>query len=231
MRRLVIQAVVAVVAFVYGIAVMKAHVFPYPVLQAVDDYLFPPGPPPQTQKWYGFRTGIFKEFPVKADVLMVGDSLTEVAPWTAMFPDIKIGNQGIGWGTTRQLKQRLDLVEAEQPKKVFLLVGINDVLQGVPLDETIANYSQSVETIATYAKVYVQSTMLTTEPRLNEEVSKINEQLSAYCQSSGKCTFINLNVALAPNGMLEPEFAYDTLHPNALGYKAWQGAIRSYVEN
>ena len=45
------------------------------------------------------RAPILAAFPPKGRIAMVGDSLTEFAPWSGMFPDEDIANYGISGDT------------------------------------------------------------------------------------------------------------------------------------
>src|SRR5207248_5674447 len=138
---------------------------------------------------YVFWTNFRRRFPSKtANVVMLGDSLTEQANWSALFPDVDIDNQGIRGDSTEGALRRLDILHHANPRIVFMLFGINDIRRHISTETTLANYAKLVDA-AKPAKVYVQSTLLTTNAREHASVLAINEGLRALCQPV-RCTYI-----------------------------------------
>ena len=62
--------------------------------------------------------------------LFLGDSLTEYGNWRELFPGLDIKNRGIAGDTTDGVLHRLDGITALSPDKIFLMIGINDLLMG-----------------------------------------------------------------------------------------------------
>jgi hypothetical protein len=59
----------------------------------------PQNVPVVTLSSYDMRAPILAAFPPKGQIVMVGDSLTEFAPWNGMFPNEEIANYGISGDT------------------------------------------------------------------------------------------------------------------------------------
>ena len=63
---------------------------------------------------------------LQGGVLFLGDSITEGAPLTTMFPGLNLRNQGISWDTSDGVLLRLNQVTRHAPDRIFLLIGTND---------------------------------------------------------------------------------------------------------
>nr|CAC9119752.1 GDSL-like Lipase/Acylhydrolase [Citrobacter werkmanii] len=69
----------------------------------------------------------YETFPGSYDIVMLGDSITERGHWQDMFPDVRIGNRGIGGDDTNGILERIATIKATGAKQVFLMVGTNDI--------------------------------------------------------------------------------------------------------
>jgi hypothetical protein len=74
---------------------------------------------------------LFKSSKASAEIVMLGDSLTEGGLWSEYFPNVKMLNRGLASDTTLGAFGRLDEVINRGPKTVFLMIGINNCLIGL----------------------------------------------------------------------------------------------------
>lgn len=180
---------------------------------------------------YSLSLDIMRAFPAKADVVMLGDSITANADWSAMFPCVRIANRGIPADNTLGMRERLDTILSTEANLAFIMAGVNDLaLSDDTPDQVFARYSDIIDTLDQSMEVVVQSTLLNGSKRehLNGEIRKLNARLQEKC-NSGDCTFVDLNRALAPDGVLKPAFTPDDLHLNGAGYRVWRSAIEPHV--
>ena len=211
----------------YGFFLHRNHLFPYALLRPVSvDKTIDPWQSPSFQTRYG----VISAFPVRADVVMVGDSLTEAADWHAIFPGVDVTNQGISADTTVGLLDRLDLVNRAKPRLIALMFGVNDLQRGQPVAEVYARYAKAIGELAAPGRcIIVQSTLLTRRgAELNAAISDLNGRLSAGC-AGGKCDFVDLNALLAPNGELPVEATVDGIHLTSRGYILWRDALLPHL--
>jgi len=162
-----------------------------------------------------------------ADVVMLGDSLTEGGgDWRELFPDFVVKNRGIGSDTTEGVLGRLDEVIGRKPKVVVVLIGINDVLRGVDPAKIIFRIEEILRRLkASGTAPIMQSILLTTyEPATNAIIASVNAEIAAWCAEE-KITFLNLNVVLSPSGMLDPAISTDGIHLNSTGYLKWSAVL------
>ncbi|MDE6007759.1 MAG: sialate O-acetylesterase, partial [Muribaculaceae bacterium] len=138
------------------------------------------------------------------------------------------------------VKERLSQVTSGNTKKIFLLIGINDISHNLSVDEIAKRYDSLVKEIKEQTpstKLYIQSIM----PINNDYgryknlqgkesiVIKVNERLKSIADENN-ATFIDLFPALSDReGKLKKEYTNDGLHLLGNGYKAWANHIKEYV--
>jgi GDSL-like Lipase/Acylhydrolase family len=178
---------------------------------------------------YRARLAFFRQTKGQADVVMLGDSLTEGVDWQEFFPDVQILNRGIAGDTSAGVLIRLDEVIGRRPKTVFLMIGINDLHMGVPISAISANIRLIVGALEQHQiRVVLQKTLYATatyRPQLNSTVDELNNAVSDLCRPP-RVLCLNLNQILGEDGALSASFAVDGLHLNAAGYLAWKNAIK-----
>ena len=226
---LLILLVVALTSFTWGVMTMYRKVFPYELVRSAAFAVLgsrASAPKP--------RISFFEEFVTKADVVMIGDSITREALWNEVFPDVRIANRGVGRDKADDILKRLDSIFAVEPKKAFLMVGINDIYSGYDVGEIVENYNNVIMRLQNRGiVVYIQSTLECSKSTCGKRLSKVrelNEELRKYA-STNNVEYIDINNGLSSetDGLL-PEYTYDGIHLNGKGYLVWSRAIRPYIE-
>jgi lysophospholipase L1-like esterase len=186
--------------------------------------------------YYKTRLSIFKESEEK-DVIFLGDSLTDYNEWAESFPEVIIGNQGIGDDTTSGVLYRLKETTNLKPSKLFIMIGINDLINGVSRDDILKNYTSIIEEIkkdTPNTEVYIQSLLPTNSGLTYKDVNKddilwLNDNLRKLAAESGY-TYINLYSLFGDgNDELSEEWTVDGIHLNGPGYGVWEKDLEDYV--
>jgi hypothetical protein len=92
--------------------------------------------------------------------LLLGDSISLWFPPELLPPDTVWLNQGISGETSRGLLKRLNIVDQTKPQKIFIMIGINDLLQGMKDDSVVANHLliiRYLRKVHPQSKIIVQS--------------------------------------------------------------------------
>ena len=167
----------------------------------------------------------------KGGIILLGDSLTEIGPWSELLPGTHIRNRGICGDTTRGLLHRLEEILDAQPEKIFLLVGINDLKAHVPPDEIAQNYARILDRLQAgcpNTTIYVQSVLPTHNDLFAvnyEDVEKLNERISAFAHSR-KLPYLDLYPHFTIHGnQPDPAYFTDGLHLTAKGYLQWASLL------
>src|SRR5438105_5617872 len=83
---------------------------------------------PRKLSYHEYRRGLFALSKIEAaSIVMLGDSLTEGAPWRELTGCADLVNRGIGGDTTSGVLARLDEVLKLKPRAIFLMIGVNDI--------------------------------------------------------------------------------------------------------
>jgi lysophospholipase L1-like esterase len=169
------------------------------------------------------------------DIIMLGDSITEGGNWAKLLKGHDVANYGIGGDTTTGILYRLPDVYMAHPRKVFLMIGTNDIgsyllraYDNNNVEEVFEKYKKIIEALCEAGiEVVVQSTLNVTEKhteRRNNEINKLNVLLQTYCMEQN-IKYLDVNSVLSNNGVLQKQYTVDGLHLNGKGYDIWRRII------
>lgn len=186
------------------------------------------------------RTNLFASVEVPENsIVFIGDSITQRGLWNELFPDAKVINRGINSDTTEGVKNRLDEIISDSPKKVFLMVGVNDLYAGLTTDEIVTNYEEILNKFksgSSETEVFVQSILplnyemyYAGDKIKNETIQVLNVQLKELSVKFGY-NYIDLYSIFEENGQLNRKLSYDGIHLNGDGYELWEEFIQRYIE-
>jgi len=180
----------------------------------------------ESNTFYKAKSEQFLKFKGQANIVMLGNSLTELVHWSELLNRNDVVNRGIGGDITEGMLNRLESVVQVKPKICFFLGGMNDFINRVSYNKTVENIKTIVKTLQEHdIKVVIQSVLYAGElfkdyERVNILVPIINEELKKFAQEND-AVFIELNDSLSINSILKKEYTYDGLHLNSEGYKKW----------
>jgi lysophospholipase L1-like esterase len=230
--RVALLLILIVVGWGYGLAVGHYQWPPFSLIRSAYKTVRPSVPTVPLSA-YEMRAPILAAFPPKGRIAMVGDSLTEFAPWSGMFPDEDIANYGISGDTVDGVLARAPSILASRAKKVLVMIGINDLRNGQSVSSIIPTYRRLVEALGgDGAQVLVESTLCTSASDLNMRVSELNAQLRTFCTANPqRCEFIEVIDTVCPHdqSLADSSFTADGLHLSPLGYERWRNAIAQHV--
>jgi hypothetical protein len=175
------------------------------------------------------RAMLHQSFARKSDIVMVGDSLTAGVDWQDLFPQVVVANRGIGGETTADILRRIPSIKAVEAKRSFVMAGINDIGEGVPVDAIFNNYVQIIEQLRDAgSEVVVQSTVECARSTCGaariEAVRDLNRRLRDYAKSMG-LGWLDVNDGIVGDAGLQPGFSTDGIHLNVNGYRHWRDKL------
>jgi hypothetical protein len=97
--------------------------------------------PVVTFSYCDMRAPNLAAFPQKGQIAMVGDSLSELAPWNGMFPNEEIANYGISGDTVEGVLARVPCILASHASKLFVMIGINNLRAVGEFDHSVISHS------------------------------------------------------------------------------------------
>lgn len=192
--------------------------------------------------YYARRATLFDELPIdKKDIVMLGNSLTDGCEFNELLGNRHIKNRGIVGDIVQGLIDRIGPIIEGQPKKLFIMSGVNDISHGVTAD-SIARVTERlivmVKQGSPRTKIYLQSLLPfnndVREWKLLKDrdhvVVKANILLEQVARRQG-VTWINLYPLFADeNGRLRADLTNDGLHLMGKGYLIWRDAIKPYIK-
>lgn len=172
----------------------------------------------------------------KSDILFVGNSLNDTAEWTEIWDDLRVKNRGISADNTFGVLARLGQMLEGAPAKIFLMIGINDLARGIPVEVIERNYEMILARISKDApgtQVYVQSVLPTSIdfPELkgyqdkHEHIKRLNHSLRALSLDFNYIYVDLHSVFLDAKGQLSSKYTTDGLHLNMDGYLLWKSIL------
>lgn len=183
--------------------------------------------------YYDSREKLYQGLKNKsADIVFFGNSITERGPWHELLGmKYRIANRGIGGDNTYGMKARISDVMSLKPKKIFLMMGINDIGRGLPTDSILKNYEEIIQIIqkeSPKTKIYVQSTLPLNEVKLKYDYQKGREQ-NIRSLNAGilelvkkyKLTYVDVKSVLADDYVLKEKYTSDGIHVNTDAYLEW----------
>lgn len=185
------------------------------------------------------RSALFSRDTVNThSIVFLGNSLTELFD-LSVFGKTEIINHGISGDFTSGVLQRLNQSISGKPAKIFLEIGINDLVERVPQETMLRNTEEilfRIREASPATKLYVISLTPTDLPgsimrsvqTVNEETKQYNESLYRLCLEM-QVPFIDLYTPLQENGRLKKSYSLDGIHFTAEGYVVWKNILEPYV--
>ena len=192
--------------------------------------------------YYARRATLFDELPIgKKDIVMLGNSLTDGCEFNELLNNKHIKNRGIVGDIVQGLIDRVDPIIKGQPKKLFILSGVNDISHDVSADSIARAMEKLIVMVkqgSPRTKIYLQSLLPfnndVREWKLlkgrDHVVVEANVLLEQVARRQG-VTWINLYPLFVDDqGRLRADLTNDGLHLMGKGYLIWRDAIKSYIK-
>ncbi len=188
--------------------------------------------------YYEQRASHFEILPNEDNgIIFVGDSIIDGCEWSELLQNSNIKNRGIISDSTEGILNRIDKTLEAKPKKIFIMIGINDLSSGSPLDLIVSNYNRIIERIKAQSpltEIYIHSVLPTNDiyykgNATNDKIKALNEQLQTVANKYG-LTYIDVfSKVLDNNGRLDERYSNDGVHLLGKGYLVWENIIAKYI--
>lgn len=190
---------------------------------------------------------VVKQEIVNPNIVMLGDSITDFYNLNEFYGEDKlIVNSGISGNRINDISANLkSRVYAYNPSKVFLLIGINDILwdeadEDYVYNGTIDMINQIHEKLPN-TKIYIESIYPVHEKmnesfgpfdigRVSSTIVNVNTKLREYSLDYDYIKYIDLyNQLIDENGAFDLTYSDDGLHPNEAGYEVITELLKKYM--
>lgn len=173
--------------------------------------------------------------------IFLGNSLTEMFDLDYFFGKDSLANFGIVGDFSEGLLQRVNAVIRMKPKNLFIEIGINDMIEQIPLEQICANYRELIKKIhdgSPDTRVFIQSNLpvyinrpsfLTDDREVNEKVLKQNGNLRELAQETN-AIYVDLYSAFKRSGYLNDLLIEDGIHLTPKAYSVWKITVAPLLE-
>lgn len=193
-------------------------------------------------KYNGQRRALFEMLGVQPrNIVFLGDSITDGCEWSELFGNPSCLNRGISGDRSDWLLERIDAVAAGRPRRIFLMIGINDLAQGRTPEQIAAAVREivaRVRELSPRTRLHIQSVLPVNGKSFDNfrghyahaaEIPVTNALLKRLCEEE-QIPWIDLYTAMVDDeGNLRAEYTNDGLHLLGAGYAVWKKRIEAYV--
>ena len=174
--------------------------------------------------YYVRRATLFNLLPVgKKDIIMLGNSLTDGAEWNELLHNRHVKNRGIVGDIVQGMYERMEPILKGQPKKIFIMGGVNDIshdVSGDSIARAIERLIVLIKTRSPRTKIYLQSMLpFNNDVRLwkllkdREHVVVEGNRALEQVARRQRVTWIDLYpLFVDADGKLKAEYTNDGLH-------------------
>ena len=197
--------------------------------------------PTTTSSYYIEKQTLFDNLPSSDNAIyFLGDSLTDGCEWNELLSNFKIKNRGISGDTTEGILNRVDQITKTKPQKIFIMIGINDLLNNIEANKVLDNYQKiitSIKNSSPKTKIYIESILpmnfeidKTKRPVNNQNISDLNNNLKKLSDNSNIFYIDLYSKFLNPANQLDEKYTLDGIHLNGRGYLVWKNQITAYLK-
>lgn len=190
--------------------------------------------------YYLNRVSVFRELDnFRDDIYFIGDSITDIGEWQELLSNSDVKNRGINGDTTTGVLHRLDEILEGNPRKIFLMCGINNLQSKISFSQTVNEYTEilsELQNITPPAEIYLLSIIPITKtlyreyvlpkhPSIHmpetEEIDRLNNAIKKLADRYRNVSYIDLAPLRDEDGELIADYTIDGLHLNGKGLTAW----------
>lgn len=137
-------------------------------------------------------------------------------------PQWEVLNYGVGGETTSQIRNRLPDAFKKNPRYVIILAGVNDIVQGIPIDRAAENLMAMYKEVERKNILPVAATILPFDKATPAQAKEI-QALNAWIRKAAdkmRLPIADLYAALSdPNNPGHLNDSPDGVHPDIGGYR------------
>lgn len=181
-------------------------------------------------------TNTLKKLRMNVDIVFFGNSITANSDFKQYYPEFNIINLGLPGDIIPGMNDRVQMIKAVSPSKVFVMAGTND-LYHISVDQYVARYESLLDNLCNNlpkAQIYIQSVLpmnhsLDSSAPSHKKIHEANEAIKKVAEERG-LIFIDLYNLYECKGELPIEYTDDGVHLRPQAYEKWAKALKVYLE-
>lgn len=196
----------------------------------------------QYNEFYYQRNSLFEVLPVSNDdIVFFGNSLTNGCEWHELFDNPHVKNRGISSDVIQGLYDRCEVMLKGQPRKIFLLCGVNDISHNLTADSigvAMEKLIVRIKELSPATEIYLQSLLPINNDFKRYKAMIGKEDTIVECNKRFKeiakrqaVTWIDLySKFVDEEGKMPRKYTNDGLHLLGPAYIVWRDAVAKYVK-
>ena len=179
-----------------------------------------------------------RQMNIHFDVVFYGNSITRNGSFSSYFPNTSICNLGHGGDDIDGMKRRIGMATCLSPKVVFLMAGINDQADKIPIDIFEQKYRDLITSLIDSlpdTELYIQS-ILPVNSKVyesfgtNEHINSCNQIIKKIAEDAS-LEYIDLYSLYIKDGELPLSYTKDSdgLHLAPEKYYVWVNRIAPII--
>jgi hypothetical protein len=182
---------------------------------------------------YYQRLDVLNNLPeVDSAIVFVGNSIIEQCECAELFQNPKVLNRGISHDNIVGVIKREEQIVKLKPELVFILIGINDLQEGLKVKEFKRDYNRMVNELKQKlpATGICLISILPSDDiiRKNEDIINAN-LLIKEVSVKYDCKYIDLFDFFIKSNILNPAYTDDGLHLNGNGYLKLKESLQRFI--
>ena len=168
-------------------------------------------------------------------IVMLGDSHMQGCEWAELLQmdSQKVINRGINGDHIRGVSERIAPILQSKPARIYLQVGINDLLLGSTPEMLLPSYldllqkirKESPSTILILMELPPVNSQVKHIPLTNERIREMNTKIRAIAKEYAIPVLDTHAILTDANGNLMARLTDDGIHINGDGYLLWKKLI------
>ena len=151
----------------------------------------------------------------------------------SIIPSRRVVNRGLGSDTALRMKERITKHINGVPKKIVLMVGINDLAFGRNASEIEKDYRELVGLLMKYVEpehlLCISVLPCKSEKSSDIAIKDVNSRIQKITNEN-KCRYLDLYSKFLRNGTIVEEFYIDDrVHLSPLGYEKWIQEMQTFL--
>lgn len=172
---------------------------------------------------------------ISEKVIFLGDEITKNYNLYAYFDQENLVNQGITSGTIPKVMENLNSAIILSPKKVVIMIGVNDLINANGIDNSIKeNYKNLIDAIRNRSpktEIIIESLLPINSEKysnLNKDITEFNNYIKSIADLYN-LEYIDLWSIFNKKNNSTDSYAKDGINLNIKGYELITEALEEYI--
>ncbi|PHR59394.1 MAG: hypothetical protein COA44_00140 [Arcobacter sp.] len=181
------------------------------------------------QSFYDYKVQEFSQMS-QSKLVFLGDSLTMRHNWS----NFKAANMGIDGDTTGGVYSRVH--QASNADTIVLMIGVNDILNQVPLSRIQTNYTKILNNFNSKQKIYILSLLPVIDEKLTKKINQDIKEMNKWLENELKqrnFTYLNFYPKFLDMNKkgLAKALTTDGIHLSPKAYKLWEKNLKEVLSS